>query len=143
MAYARKAALDTTDSLDDARVAAGLTVADCIDLCDISARTWYRWQRDGSPKWAIRLIMSQCGTLDRFGWKHWEIRNGVLYCNDLHHRYYGEPVNLLLPLYGVKDSALAFAGRTDNLSSIEVARKRREVEKSLNLPAVPTIKPHP
>jgi hypothetical protein len=116
---------------------AGLRVSDCIELCDISQRTWYRWMAHGAPRWAIRLILSQCGTLDRFGWKHWEIRRGALYCNELHHRYYWEPVRLLLPLYGVTDPALPHSGPADNVSSLVAQSKRREVEKSPDLQAQP------
>ena len=79
-------------------------------------------------------MLSQRGTLDRFGWKNWEIRRGALFCNDLHHRYYWEPVHLLLPLYGVTDPALPHTGRADNVSSLVEQWNRREVEKSLYLP---------
>jgi hypothetical protein len=130
----RRASLDATDCIIEARLITGISVSECIELCDITERTWYRWIANGAPRWAIRLVLSQLGTLDRFGWKDWEIRSGVLYCNQLHHRYHWEPVNLLLPLYGIRDSALGYAHHADNLSSIEAARKKRTVDKSLKLP---------
>ena len=78
MTFVRRAGLDVADTITDARLIAGLSIVDCIELCDISPRTWYRWLQHGAPRWAIRLILSQQGTLDRFGWKHWEIRRGAL-----------------------------------------------------------------
>jgi hypothetical protein len=86
----------------------------------------------GGPRQANHLILSQQGTLDRFGWQNWEIRRGALYCNELHDRYYWEPVHLLLPLYGVTDPALPHSGRADNVSSLVEKWNRREVEKSLD-----------
>jgi hypothetical protein len=143
LSFVRRASLDTTESVIEARLITGLSVPDCIELCDVTQRTWYRWLKTGAPTWAIRLILSQQGTLDRFGWKRWEIRKGVLYCNDLHHRYSWEPINLLLPLYGINNAALPHSGIADNVSSLEEKRKRREVDKSLNLPTQTATATHP
>jgi len=117
--------LDRHSDICEARLEAGLTVNQCLNLCAVSQRTWYRWIAHGAPRWAIRLISSQLGTLDRFGWKDWEIRSGLLYCNALHHRYHWEPVNLLLPLYGVRDTTAPLTSHTDNVTSIASAKLRR------------------
>jgi hypothetical protein len=69
--------------------------------------------------------MSQQATLDRFGWKDWEIRNGVLYNNQLSYRYHWTPANLITPLFNVTASDIPWRGTTDNLSSIEEARRKR------------------
>ena len=131
VSFVRRASLDVTNCITEARLIAGLTVPECIELCDVSQRTWYRWLQHGAPRWAVRLVLSQQGTLDRFGWPHWEIRRGVLYCNELHHRYYWEPVHLLLPLYGITDRTVLHGGDTDNVSSLGVKKNRGEVAKAL------------
>jgi hypothetical protein len=87
--------------------------------------------QEDAPTWAIRLIESQVGTLDRFGWKHWEIRDGALYCNQLNHRYHWTPAQLLLPLYSTStDSHIAWQQSADNLSSLETARKAKKAPKT-------------
>jgi hypothetical protein len=128
------AELDRHSDINEARIDVGLTVPQCLELCAVSQRTWYRWRSGRAPIWAIRLILSQHGSLDRFGWPHWEIRRGVLYCNELHHRYNWEPVHLLLPLYGITDRAVLHGGDTDNVSPLVRRKNRREVEKGLYLP---------
>ncbi len=128
MFYAHNHDLDQTSDLDEARALAGLSIAACIDLCDISSRTWYRWCHDGAPRWATRLILSTRGTLDRFGWKDWEIRHGRLYYNQLSYRYYWDPVRLVVPLYGVKDPGIIFQDLSDKVSGIEEARELELVD---------------
>ncbi|MEM1402244.1 MAG: hypothetical protein AAGG55_02830 [Pseudomonadota bacterium] len=135
--------LDVTTSVEEARLIVGMSLPDVLELCDITTSTWYRWRRNESPRWAVRLIMSQQGRLDRFGWDHWEIRNGVLYCNELHYRYSWEPINLLAPFWGIDPAAVAAAQGTANVASIDAARKDRESLKTLDrLPQLPkpTIK---
>ena len=122
--YVNKTNLDHIDDLNDARVYAGLSVPDCIDLCDISERTWYRWRAEGNPKWAIRLILSQAGNLDHLGWKDWQIRDGRLYFNQLSYRYWWEPNHLVMPLYGVRDPSELKPHTHDNLSNVVVMHKR-------------------
>ena len=126
MSYVLKARLDTEDCIVQARIVAGLTVAQCIELCDITERTWYRWLRLGAPRWAIRLVLSQQGTLDRYGWKDWEIRGGCLYFNQLHHRYFWTPARLVLPLYNVATVHMPWQEWADNLASLDEARRARD-----------------
>jgi hypothetical protein len=109
MSYVDKAGLDEAETITEARIEAWLTVNQCIELCDISERTWYRWLQEGAPRWAIRLVMSQRGCLDYLGWQDWEIRKGILYYKQLNYRYHWEPVNLVLPLFNVRDSDVAWA----------------------------------
>lgn len=45
MSYVKRAKLNHTDDLHEALIHAGLSVDDCIELCDISRRTWYRWRQ--------------------------------------------------------------------------------------------------
>lgn len=135
MSYVAKAGLNTTDSITEARLVARLTVEDCIELCDISERTWYRWLKLGAPQWAVRLVLSQQATLDRFGWKDWEIRDGALYWNQLHYRYFWTPERLVLPLYNVRDSDIPWQSYADNLSAIEVARRARSAAQVTDSPA--------
>ena len=99
--YVHRARLNLTNDIDEARLMVCMTRADALELLDISWRTWYRWKASGAPKWATRLLLSQSGDLTRYGWKNWEIRCGVLYCNDFHHRHHWEPYHLILPLYGI------------------------------------------
>tara|TARA_R110002072_G_scaffold252653_1_gene411476 strand:+ start:835 stop:1197 length:363 start_codon:yes stop_codon:yes gene_type:complete len=108
-----------------------------MELCDVSQRTWYRWMARGAPRWAIRLILSQHGSLDRFGWKHWEMRDGCLYNSQLSHRYHWTPVKLLMPLYGFTDSGAGWSHLADNVSSIEAASRARNQPRSLQNTANP------
>lgn len=136
VSYPKQAGLDNVYDITEARLRAGLTVCQCIDLCNISERTWYRWLRDRAPIWAIRLVMSQQATLDRFGWKDWEIRNGLLHCNQLHYRYHWTQATLILPLFNARQSDLPWQGTTDNLSSLEDARKAKNSTKTLQTPTI-------
>lgn len=113
--------VNTLGSITEARIEALLTVDQCIELCDITKRTWYRWLQEGAPRWAIRLVMSQRGNLDYLGWQDWEIRNGALQYKQLSYRYYWEPVNLLLPLYNVRESGAPWVSVTDKLPSSKQA----------------------
>ena len=133
--YVDQAGIDLADTITEARIEAWLTVAQCMELCDISERTWYRWLNKGAPRWAIRLVMSQRPTLDRFGWQDWEIRKGLLHYKQLSYRYYWTPASLILPLYNVRESDIAWQGTADNLSSLEQARKAK------NSPETPKIQP--
>ncbi|PLW80969.1 hypothetical protein CWI75_17890, partial [Kineobactrum sediminis] len=81
---------------------------------------------------------SQQGSLERFGWKHWEIRRGCLYNRQLSHRYYWTPVKLRMPLYGFTDSDAGWSHLADNLSSLEAGRKARNQDQSLQNTANPT-----
>lgn len=143
VSYVYDAGLDQTDSITEARIEALLTVDQCIELCDITKRTWYRWLQEGAPRWAIRLVMSQRGTLDHLGWQDWEIRNGTLNYKQLSYRYYWEPVNLLLPLYNVRESGAPWVSMSDKLSSIERAREARNNIKCAESPINPEIPPKP
>lgn len=105
-----------TDDITHARVLAGLTVDQSITLCGVSRRTWYRWTSSQAPTWALRVLLSYRGTLDRLGWKDWEIRGGRLYCNQLAHCYWWEPFHLILPLYGVNPYPDLDSQLTDRLS---------------------------
>ena len=125
MSYVKRAKLNHTEDLNEARIHAGLSVDDCIELCDISRRTWYRWRSESAPKWAVRLILSQAGTLDRFGWTDWEIRGTRLYLNQFSYRYWWEPQHLVMPLYGVKDPEILKPHTDDDsLSNVVVFHKR-------------------
>ena len=123
--YVAAAGLDLVDTITEAQVEARLTVSQCIELCDISERTWYRWLKDGAPTWAIRLVMSQAPNLDRFGWKDWEITGGCLYFKQLSYRYYWTPTKLILPLWGITSASAPWESDADNLSSLDTARKAR------------------
>jgi hypothetical protein len=74
------------------------------ELCDINERTWYRWIKDGAPRWAIRLVMSKRGSLNHLDWKDWENDGGCLYYRQLQYRYYRTPARLRVPLFNIKDS---------------------------------------
>jgi hypothetical protein len=128
--YVNGAGLDLVDTITEARIEAWLSVDQCIELCDISERTWYRWIRDGAPRWAIRLVMSQRPALDYLGWKDWEIRGGCLYNKQLSYRYHWTPAALMIPLYNIPESDIPWAAAADNLSSIEKARKARKALKT-------------
>lgn len=127
MSYAHNRDLDQTSDLTEARVLAGLSTAACIDLCDITPRTWQRWCNNGAPKWATRLILATRGTLDRYGWKDWEIRGGLLYFNQLAYRYWWDPVRLVLPCYGITDPEILYRNIADNVSGLEKARELKLV----------------
>jgi hypothetical protein len=124
--YVTIAGLDDVDTIFEAMVRAHLTRVQCIELCDINERTWRRWIKHGAPRWAIRLVMSQRGSLDHLGWKDWEIDNGCLFFNQLSHRYHWTPARLILPLYSLTASHLPWTATADNLSSLEAARKTKE-----------------
>jgi len=144
LSYISTADLNVTSCVTEARFIARMSITECIELCGISARTWYRWRQSGAPIWAVRLMLSQQATLDRFGWKHWEIRNGALHWNQLHHRYFWTPERLVLPLYNVQSSAAPWHSYTDNLSSLEAAREAQKGPKTLQakdiepIPNLPT-----
>ncbi|MEB3736242.1 hypothetical protein ULF88_24115 [Halopseudomonas pachastrellae] len=83
-------------SIEEARLKAGFFVGECLDLFGISERTWYRWCQHGAPIWAYRLLHLRAGHLDQFGWKHWQIRSGILYFDGFtSHGYEWEPGELL------------------------------------------------
>lgn len=125
LSYVNQAGLNHTNDIVEARRLARLSVADCLDLCDISKRTWYRWLSESPPKWAVRLILSQVATLDRFGWRGWEIRGGKLYFNQLSYQYFWEPCHLVLPLYGIKNPTLLKPQTDDdNMSNVVVLHPR-------------------
>ena len=144
MSYIAKARLNVTSCVTEARLIARLTITECIELCNISERTWYRWRQSGAPTWAVRLILSQHASLDRFGWHDWEIRNGALHWNQLHHRYFWTPERLVLPLYNIQNSAAPWHAYADNLSSLEAAREAQKRAKTLQtkdiepIPNLPT-----
>lgn len=124
--YSIRVGYDEFDDIGIARLYARMTIEDCIELCDISLRTWYRWRKIGAPRWAIRLIESQIGRLDPFGWKDWEIRGGCLYYNKLDYRYFWTPNRLVLPLYNVKDPSTAFRELADNLTSFVAYKEAQQ-----------------
>ncbi|WP_090539975.1 hypothetical protein [Halopseudomonas formosensis] len=83
-------------SIDEARLKAGFFVGECLELFGISERTWYRWCQHGAPIWAYRLLHLRAGHLDQLGWKHWQIREGILYFDGFKsHGYQWEPGELL------------------------------------------------
>jgi hypothetical protein len=84
--------------------------------------------------------MSQQGNLDYLGGKDREIREGILYYKQLNYRYHWEPINLVLPLFNVRDSDVPWGASTDKLSSIERARKARNNIKSAET-HINTVKP--
>ena len=118
MSYVPSNRLNITSDIREARYMARMSVADAITLCDISPRTWYRWQAERAPRWAVRLILSQCGHLDHLGWKNWEIRGGRLYFNELSWLHWWEPKHLVMPLFGVRDVSILTPEHTDNLSGL-------------------------
>jgi hypothetical protein len=73
--------------------------------------------------------MSQRGTLDHLGWHDWEIRKGLLYYKQLSYRYHWKPINLVLPLYNIRESDVPWQQTTDNLPSIKKAWKARNALK--------------
>lgn len=131
MSYSKKAGLDNVSDITGAMIEARLTADQCIELCDISERTWYRWKNEGAPQWAIRLVMSQRPALDRFGWKDWEISGGCLYFKQLSYRYYWTPAKLILPLWGITDASAPWQSQADNLSVLEPARKARKARSNV------------
>jgi hypothetical protein len=143
VSFVRKHGLDTTSDLTEARHIAGLSVADCIELCDVSKRTWYRWSKEGAPTWAVRLILSCHGTLDRFGWPDWEMRGGRLYYNQLSHRYFWDPMRLVMPLYGVHDPAILWQHYHDNVAGIDRARELKQAEISSLTKELTLVLPKP
>lgn len=84
--------------LDYLRREAGLTIPKTLELLGISERTWRRWNRTKAPTWAPRLLRFYAGYLDELGWKRWQIRDGDLYCGDLHHCYRWNPGDLIASL---------------------------------------------
>lgn len=128
---------DQVDDITEARIEAWLSIDQVIELCDIDKRTWYRWLQRGAPRWAIRLVMSQRATLDRFGWKDWEIRDGVLYCKQLAYRYHWTPAHLILPLFNARDSTGLYSSQAGNVASLDGARQSR----SEDAPGASTIAP--
>lgn len=83
-------------NIDEARLRAGFFVGECLELFGISLRTWYRWCQHGAPAWAFMLLRLRAGNLDQLGWKHWQIRNGILYFDGFKsHGYNWEPGELL------------------------------------------------
>ena len=80
---------------------AGFFISDACRELGISRRTWYRWKHDGhGPQWAYRLINLLSGDLSHFGWKHWQIRQGTLYNDQLNSRYYQfKPADLLVSVF--------------------------------------------
>lgn len=74
---------------EEARIQAGLFFVDMLKELCISERTFYRWKKaDRVPYWAYRIMELLSGDLTRLGWRNWELKNGVLYNNDLNRRYY-------------------------------------------------------
>lgn len=67
--------------INEARLNAGFFVGECLELFQITERTWYRWIKSGAPNWAHELLELKSGKLDAFGWKNWQIRNGILFCD--------------------------------------------------------------
>jgi len=116
MPYSPNPWLDTTDNLTEARFLARLDIQQCIDLCGVSERTWHRWRQQKPPRWATRLILSQCGHLDHLGWKNWEIRAGRLYFNELSWRHWWQPQHLVMPLFGVRDVSIVEPTQTANVA---------------------------
>lgn len=83
-------------NIDEARLNAGFFIGECLELFGISLRTWYRWCQFGAPDWAFRLLKLQAGHLDSLGWRHWQIRAGILYFDGFtSHGYQWEPGELL------------------------------------------------
>ncbi|WP_461519275.1 hypothetical protein [Porticoccus sp.] len=118
MPYVLNPWLDATHNLTEVRFLAGLGIQQCIDLCGVSESTWHRWRREQPPRWATRLILSQCGHLDHLGWHNWQIPAGRLYFNDLSWRHLWEPQHLVMPLFGVKDVSILAPEQTDNVAGL-------------------------
>jgi len=74
---------------------ARLTLPETLSLLDISRTTWRRWNDSGPPSWAIQLLRHRAGYLDALGWRQWQIRGGLLYCNDLHYSENWAPGELI------------------------------------------------
>jgi len=64
------------------------------------------------------LLLSQTGDLSQLGWNRWEIRGGVLHCNDLSARYHWEPHHLILPLYGIDGRAQDYQKPSDKVTQV-------------------------
>lgn len=81
--------------IEEARLQAGFFIGECLELFGISKRTWYRWRERGAPEWAFKLLRLQAGYLEPLGWKHWQIRRGVLYFDGFTKPYKWEPGELI------------------------------------------------
>ena len=85
--------------IDQARFEAGLLICQACEKLGVSEQTWRRWRAlQKGPFWAFNHLRLLSGNLDYLGWKHFQIRGGVLYNRHLNPRYYHwEPTDLMLP----------------------------------------------
>lgn len=75
--------------IEQARQDAGFFMSEVIDKLGINKSTWYHWkQQKQAPEWAWKLLKMYGGNLDELGWKHWQIKEKVLYNRQLSTKYY-------------------------------------------------------
>lgn len=75
--------------IEQARHDAGFFIAEVIDKLGINKSTYYHWKKQKqAPEWAWKLLKMYGGNLDELGWKHWQIKEKVLYNRQLSTKYY-------------------------------------------------------
>lgn len=100
------------------------TLPSVLKLLEISPHTWRRWLRSEVPSWALRMLQHRAGYLDALGWKHWQIRQGRLYCNDLHHSYSWSAGELLADLVAPQKGVIMGA-TVDRSAVVELIQVNR------------------
>lgn len=93
-------------TINEARLQAGFSLPEVLELFEISQSTWYRWKQSGAPRWAFRLLECHAGHLDHLGWKGWQIRHGRLFSHELHYRYYWQRSDLLIHAHGLSPNVI-------------------------------------
>src|SRR5690606_19114837 len=87
--------------IDQARQEAGFFISETINKLGICRSTWYEWQKQkAAPEWAWKLLKMYSGDLSYLGWKHWEIKEKVLYNRQLSQKYYNWlPADLMVSVF--------------------------------------------
>lgn len=75
--------------LYELRVTAFMTQADAARLCDVSIRTWRRWENGyvSAPRSVVELFNLLRGELSLFGWSGWYFNGEKLYAPDLRNGF--------------------------------------------------------
>lgn len=93
-------------SVNEARMNAGFSLAQTLELLEISSSTWYRWCNASAPGWSLRLLECYAGHLDHLGWRGWQIQRGKLFTYDLSHHYYWTKGDLLVHAANLSKAAV-------------------------------------
>ena len=56
---------------------AGLQRYEAAAFLGRSPRQFRRWEREGAPEWAGRMLRMRAGWLDEYGWDGWRLRDGT------------------------------------------------------------------